>query len=177
MHIRHRFILTGSAALGATGALAAPASAQTLDISLTIPRLSVAEYHRPYVAIWIEKEGAPARTVAVMYDVAKRNNGGAKWLRDVRTWWRVSGRSMRLPADGISGATRAPGTHRLTFTAGKGGMPALTPGKYSIAIEAARETGGREVVRIPLTIGANGAAKGSARGTAELGAVAVAIAR
>ena len=33
-------------------AAAAPA---TMDVTITIPQLKVAEYHRPYVAIWVEK--------------------------------------------------------------------------------------------------------------------------
>ncbi|WP_176595000.1 MULTISPECIES: DUF2271 domain-containing protein [Sphingobium] len=176
MQISHKIVLTGGAALSAASALAAPASAQTLDVTLTLPRLSVAEYHRPYVAIWLEKEGAPARTLSVLYDVDKRNNGGAKWLRDIRMWWRASGRSLTLPADGISGATRAPGTHKLSFTAGKGGMPTLTPGKYMVVVEAARENGGREVVRVPLNVTAAGG-KGSATGQFELGAVSAVLSR
>jgi len=174
MQINHKIVLTG-AAMGAS-AIALPAAAQTLDVTLTLPRLSVAEYHRPYVAIWLEKEGTAARTLSVLYDVDKRNNGGVKWLRDIRMWWRASGRSLTLPADGISGATRAPGTHKLSFPAGKGGMPALSPGKYTLVVEAARESGGREVVRIPLNVTAAGA-KGSGSGQFELGAVNAVLSR
>src|SRR3546814_5899252 len=76
MQISHKIVLTG-AAMGAS-ALAMPAAAQTLDVTLTLPRLSVAEYHRPYVAIWLEKEGATARPLSVLYDVDKRNNAGVK---------------------------------------------------------------------------------------------------
>ncbi|PNP98820.1 DUF2271 domain-containing protein [Sphingobium sp. SA916] len=174
MQISHKIVLTG-AAIGAS-AVAMPATGQTLDVTLALPRLSVAEYHRPYVAIWLEKEGAPARTLSVLYDVDKRNNGGVKWLRDIRMWWRASGRSLALPADGISGATRAPGIHKLSFTAGKGGMPVLTPGKYTLVVEAARESGGREVVRVPLNVTAAGA-RGSAGGQFELGAVSAVLSR
>ncbi|WP_150291700.1 DUF2271 domain-containing protein [Sphingobium estronivorans] len=173
MQISHKIVLSGSAALGA---LATPAAAQTLDVTLTLPRMSVAEYHRPYVAIWLEKEGAPARTLTILYDVDKRNNGGAKWLRDVRMWWRASGRSLTVPADGVSGATRAPGTHKLSFTSGKGGMPTLAPGKYTLMVEAARENGGRELVRVPLNVTGAGA-KGSAAGQFELGAVSAVLSR
>jgi len=176
MQISHKIALTGGGVLSAATALAAPATAQTLDVTLTLPRLSVAEYHRPYVAIWLEKEGAPARTLSVLYDVDKRNNGGVKWLRDIRMWWRASGRSLTLPADGISGATRAPGTHKLSFAAGKGGMPTLTPGKYTVVVEAARENGGRELVRVPLNVTATGG-KGSATGKFELGAVNAILSR
>lgn len=175
MQIGAKLMMTGGAALGA-GPLATPAIAQTLEVSFTIPRLSVAEYHRPYVAIWIEKEGAPARTLSILYDVGKRNNAGAKWVRDVRRWWRVAGRSQALPADGISGATRAPGTHKLGFVSGKGGMPTLTPGKYTLVVEAAREVGGTELVRVPLTVSSAGA-KGSASGSTELGAVSAVLSR
>ena len=51
MQLSHRIALTGVTALGAA---AGPALAQTMDVTVTIPRLSVAEYHKPYVAIWIE---------------------------------------------------------------------------------------------------------------------------
>jgi len=144
------------------GLIAAPASAGT--ISITIPRLNVAEYHRPYVAAWIEPTGGgAARTLFVWYDVDKGGaEPGTKWLSDLRTWWRKGGRSMRLPADGVSGATRAPGTHRVTLPAD------LRPGQYTLYVEAARETGGREIVSMPLAIPAG---NGSATGRSELGAI------
>ncbi len=173
MQISHRLILTGVTALGATGAVAVPASAQTLNLSVTIPRLSVAEYHRPYVGIWIEKEGATPRSLAVWYDYDMRNGEGTKWLRDVRQWWRASGRSLTLPADGITGATRAPGEQKIAFTAGKGPLGALGPGNYVLLIEAAREVGGREVLRLPFSWPPKPGAVVKAQGSSELGAVAL----
>lgn len=170
MQITHRLILAGAPLV-----LATPAAAQTLDVSVTIPRLSVAEYHRPYVAIWLEKEGAAPRTIAVWYDHDMKDNEGTKWLRDVRQWWRASGRSMRFPADGVTGATRAPGTHSQRFVAGRGGMPALTPGNYTLVVEAAREVGGRELLRLPFAWPKGGTAR--AQGSAELGAVSLTIRR
>lgn len=162
MQLTHRLILTGLP----LGALAAgPAAAQTLDLTIAVPRLNVAEYHPPYVAIWLERAGAPARTLSVWYDTGKRNNAGTKWLRDVRMWWRASGRSLTLPADGVSGATRAPGTHKLSFT------PTLAPGGYTLVVEAAREAGGRELVRLPFKLTPAGTFRASAKGSAELGQV------
>lgn len=151
--------------LGVTGAIAAaPASAGT--ITVTIPQLKVAEYHRPYVAVWLEPAGGgAARTLAVWYDVKKGGNEpGTKWLADLRAWWRKGGRSMTLPANGVSGATRASGQHRIALPAD------LKPGAYVLNVEAARETGGRELVTVPLTVPAT---QGRASGTHELGAVTV----
>ena len=144
------------------GLASAPASAAS--VSITIPQLKVAEYHRPYVAAWIEPAGGgAARTVFVWYDVKKGGaEPGTKWLSDLRSWWRKGGRSLKMPADGISGATRAPGTHKLALPTD------LKPGQYTLYVEAARETGGREIVSLPLNIPA---ATGSASGKAELGAI------
>ena len=140
-------------------ALAAPGG----TVTVTIPRLEVAEYHRPYVAIWLEPVGGGApRTLAVWYDVKKRGNDpGTKWLADLRAWWRKGGRSMAMPADGVSGATRAPGQYTIPLPAD------IKPGQYVLNVEAARETGGRELVSVPLTANAR------ASGKTELGAVAI----
>lgn len=170
MQLTHRLLLT---AVPIAGLAAAPGTAQTLDLSIAIPRLSVAEYHAPYVAIWLEQPGAAPRTLAVWYDLGKRNNAGTKWLRDVRMWWRAAGRTLTLPADGVSGATRPPGTHRVSFSAGSGGMPKLAPGRYTLVVEAAREVGGRELLRLPFAWTAAGGARATATGTGELGQVSL----
>ena len=167
-----RAILIGST-LGP--ALAAPtlAAAQpaTMDVTVNIPRLKVAEYHKPYVAFWVEKAGAKAKTVAVWYDHDMKANEGTKWLRDVRQWWRVSGRSMTFPANGITGATRAPGAHKISFTRAQ--LGAMAAGDYVLVVEAAREVGGREMLRIPFTWPGKASAGGKAAGKAELGAVSI----
>jgi hypothetical protein len=171
MQPTHRIVLTG-ATLGMAGALGAPASAETMEVSVTLPRLPVAEYHKPYVAMWLEKPGSPARTLSVWYDVGKRNNSGTKWLNNVRSWWRQSGRTMRFPADGISGATHAPGPQHVVLPVGT-----LAPGAYTLVIEAARESGGREAVRVPFNWSGNGQATGHGAGRFELGAVSLTVRR
>ncbi|WP_188054249.1 DUF2271 domain-containing protein [Sphingosinithalassobacter sp. CS137] len=170
-----RFTGLTAAAIGAGSLFAGPAAAQTLDLSVEVPRLSVAEYHKPYVAVWLEKEGATPRTLAVWYDLDMRGNEGTKWLRDMRQWWRASGRSMSFPADGVSSATKAPGTHRMRFTAGTAPMPRLTPGNYVLHVEAAREVGGRELVRLPFRWPASGATTVTEQGSSELGAVRLTV--
>jgi hypothetical protein len=55
-----------------TGLVATPALAGDLTIGVEIPRMTVAEYHRPYVAIWIEKPDETAvKTLAVWYELAE----------------------------------------------------------------------------------------------------------
>ena len=154
------------AILGGASIAAAPAPTGG-TINVTIPRLSVAEYHRPYVAVWLEPAGGgAARTLALWYDVHKTGaEPGTKWLADLRAWWRKGGRSLHLPADGVSGATRAPGTHGIALPAD------IRPGQYVLNVEAARETGGRELVQVPLTVPAKAA---RASGSHELGTVTIA---
>ena len=158
-------------------AAASPAAAAGIDVTVTIPQLKVAEYHRPYIAFWLEQPGRPTATnLALWYDNDKKDNEGTKWLRDVRTWWRKAGRSLKLPADGLTGATRAPGPQRISFEEGKGSLGKLAPGNYVLMIEAAREVGGREVLKLPFTWPAKGAAQTvRAAGATELGAVTAVI--
>lgn len=176
MQSGYKLILGGGAALGAAAA-GGTAQAQTMNVSVTIPRLTVAEYHRPYVAIWLEKGGAAPRTLSVWYDVDKAKGEGTKWLRDIRQWWRVSGRTMSFPADGVSGATRAPGEQKIAFTAGKGPLPRLGAGNYTLVVEAAREVGGRELVRLPFSWPPKAGAAVRAKGNSELGAVSVSFSK
>lgn len=156
------------------GLVAAPALAADLAVTVEVPRLEVAEYHKPYVAVWVEREDATvAANLAVWYDLKMKNDEGTKWLKDMRLWWRRAGRDLQMPVDGVSGATRAPGSHVLTFSAGKAPLGNLAPGKYKLVVEAAREVGGREVVDLPFQWPPQKAEKLSAKGNTELGAVAL----
>ena len=159
-----------------TGLMASPAMAADLQLSLEIPRLSVAEYHRPYVAVWIENQDKSAvKTLAVWYDVKLKNQEGQKWLKDMRQWWRRAGRDMTLPADGVSGATRAPGKHQVVFKGGSAPLGNLPAGQYNLVVEAAREVGGTEVLRAPFQWPPKAPATSSAKGTSELGAMSVTV--
>ncbi|MES2740397.1 MAG: DUF2271 domain-containing protein [Pseudomonadota bacterium] len=152
----------------------ASAMAADLSVKLDIPQLNVAEYHRPYVAVWLEgTDQKVVGTLSVLYDVKKKDQGGTKWLKDVRQWWRKSGRELAMPLDGVSGATRAPGQHTLTFPAAKATLEALPPGAYQLVVEAAREAGGRELVRVPLQWPPASAQSLPVKGKEELGNVVV----
>jgi hypothetical protein len=109
----------------------------------------------------------------VLYDTKKKDNGGGKWLKDMRQWWRKGGRDVAMPMDGVSGATKAPGEHTLTFLMGKDALDKLPAGQYQLLVEVAREAGGREVVKVPLTWPLKPAQVASAKGKEEVGAVSV----
>ena len=143
-----------------TLSLIATVKAAELNVSLQIPALNVAEYHRPYVAVWLENDNQQfVANLSVWYDLKKRDNGGTKWLKDLRQWWRKSGRELTMPVDGVSGATPNVGEHQLVFS----------------DKEAAREGGGREVLRIPFDWQNKKASQGAAQGQEELGKVTVLV--
>lgn len=152
--------------------LSAPLMAAELKIDVEIPRLQVAEYHRPYVALWLEQpDKSHVANLAVWYDLKLKDNEGQKWLKDMREWWRRSGRSLQMPVDGVSSATRAVGTHRLIFDDSKAPLKDLPAGDYSLVVEAAREVGGRELLRLPFSWPPQKTEKQQAQGASELGAV------
>lgn len=162
-------------AVGMLAALAWAGSASAADLSLSveIPQIDVAEYHRPYVAIWIEgADQKIAANLAVWYQV---RGDHTKWLPDLRQWWRRGGRDLKVPVDGVTGATRAAGQHLLKFDAAQPPLAGLAAGKYTLVVEAVREVGGREALRIPFEWPIREHKRESVKGTSELGTVALTL--
>ena len=160
-----------------SGLLAAtPAAyAASLDINVEIPRLNVAEYHRPYVAVWIEDGGQKSvANLSVWYQQTSNAEGhGTKWLPDLRQWWRKSGRTLQVPVDGVTGPTRPVGTHALKFDEKNPALAKLPAGQYTLVVEAAREVGGRELLKVPFEWKGK-PSNGNAQGKTELGKVTLA---
>ena len=162
--------LTTTIAIGTL--LFAPAHAAEISISVEVPRINAAEYHRPYVAIWIEGEGQKSvADLSVWYQQTDGKEGhGTKWLPDLRQWWRKSGRTLKVPVDGITGPTRPVGKHAIKFDDKHPSLAKLPAGNYTLVVEAAREVGGRELLKIPFTWKGK-PSNGSAQGKTELGAI------
>jgi len=140
-----------------------------ISLDIEIPKLKVSEYHAPYLATWIETENRKTVVAtSLWYDEQH------KWLKDIRQWWRKTGRNQKKPYDGVTGATRRPGMHKLKLSDTEIGK-ALTPGNYILLIEAAREVGGREVLQIPFSWPIEDSFKSSTQGEKELGKITLTI--
>ena len=150
--------------------LAATRAAAELRVEVEIPRMAVAEYHAPYLAFWLKHaDSGDIVPLGLWYDDQE------KWLKDLRLWWRRTGRGQSRPYDGLTGATRRPGTHSVDFSE----LPALSDlpeGDYQLVVEAAREVGGREVVRLPFHWPADSDRAVTAKGDTELGKVTLQVA-
>lgn len=157
----------------ALGLLSGMAQAQTMEVGVEVPRLSVAEYHKPYIAVWISHpDQKVAANLSVWYQLEAGPEGeGETWLKDMRQWWRRTGRTLDMPVDGVSTATRAPGQYSLTFTSDDPGLKDLAPGEYILHVEASREVGGRELISIPFEWSENLTAEFIETGESELGEV------
>lgn len=152
------------------------ASGGELTATIEIPQLDVAEYHRPYVAAWIETpERQFTANLAVWYDTEMADDEGETWLKDLRQWWRKSGRRLDLPMDGLSGPTRPVGTHQIKLRTDDPAVADLAIGDYVLVVEASREVGGRELVRVPFRWDPAAVVDTAATGESELGAVSLRI--
>lgn len=135
MHLRYLALLP---------LLTSQALADAFSVDVEVPRKRVAEYHAPYVAFWVENaDRSTLEPLGLWYDDQE------KWLKDIRQWWRRTGRSQSAPYDGLTGATRSPGTHTVDFSK-LDALQSLPAGEYTLVVEAAREVGGREVVKLPF---------------------------
>ncbi|NQZ82918.1 MAG: DUF2271 domain-containing protein [Colwellia sp.] len=119
-----------------------------ITIELALKQQS-GEYHRPYVASWIESsKGKSVRTLLLWREQAK-------WLKDIRRWWRKAGRKDAALVDGITAATRAAGKFKLSFLAQDDDKKSLENGQYTLFIEVVRENGGRAIIRQPFSLNGN----------------------
>ena len=152
-------------------AMATSAQAGDLALSVELPRIDVAEYHRPYVAMWVQNsDSGDVTNIAVWYQIKDGDEKGEQWLKDMRQWWRRSGRSLDMPVDGITGATQQPGVHTVDT---KNLTKNLAAGNYKLYVEAAREVGGRELLQIPFQWPVKSAQLLEVKGKTELGKIAL----
>ena len=147
-----------------------------MNIKVQIPRIDVAEYHRPYVAVWIENPDQNLNAhIAVWYLTDTKKEDDKQWLKDIRQWWRRGGRELTVPVDGITGATKPVGEHRIVVKGDSPQLAKLAPGNYSLVVEAAREVGGRELLKIPFTWPVTEKHSATASGKTELGTITLDI--
>lgn len=140
--------------------LNAIANDSVLEIELDVPDLDTSPYFRPYIAVWLETpERDSVATLALWYQIEGRNGGesnGSKWLKDLRQWWRKTGRSADTEIDAITGATRKPGTYKIVWDGLDNVGNPVSAGEYLINFEASREDGGREYQRQSIVLGESG---------------------
>lgn len=138
-------------------------------LTIDIPKKNVVEYHAPYIATWIEDDDRKTiASTSLWYDDQE------KWLKDIRRWWRKTGRGQKKPYDGVTGATRRPGEHQLVLR-NADTSEILEDGEYVLYIEASREVGGREVLKLPFTWPVKETIKVVTEGKNELGKVMLTI--
>ena len=123
----------------------AHAQSPRLEVELTLADLNVQPYHRPYVAVWLETPERKHVTTLALW-VQK-----AEWFKDLRQWWRKAGKTD-INFDGISGATKRPGTYTIEWQGKDLDGNAVAPGKYLLNIEVVREEGGRDYQRLELDL-------------------------
>jgi hypothetical protein len=113
-----------------------------LTISFDLAKLDF-RARRPYFVAWIEdSKKLPVRTLALWYNKDR-------YLPELRAWYRSDRlRSMTEGTDlthSISSATRAGGHYTLQWDGKDNHGKLITPGKYTVYIECAREHGGYDL--------------------------------
>ena len=109
--------------------------AEQLEVSIELPSFDTANYHKPYVAIWLESKEKNESLLLWHMHKSKID----KWLKDIRRWWRKQGRYGDLP-DGITGATKGPGQYQQSFEI-------TDVSKFKLYIEVVREDGARSLLK------------------------------
>ncbi len=139
----------GEAAERNSKTLAEGDAAPGLHVWFRLDRPSGSNYRRPYVAVWLEDaDGFPVKT-EVLWLMTEQP--GPRWHRDLTRWYR-NDRMRKIVEktdliDGISGATRGPGSYEARFDGTDNDGDPLPDGTYTLCLEAARENGTYKIIR------------------------------
>ncbi len=136
-----------------------------LSISLEIGASAAATRSRPpFVAIWLETpDGEAVTTIETWYN-------RSRWLPELSQWWRKLGMLGPAQYDAVTGATRRAGSYQIEWDGLTVSGEAVPVGEYDLWVEAAREHGGHDRVRIRVDFRQPGS-RASGQGQAELGQI------
>ena len=119
---------------------------EALSITFSLPEIHTGQYQRPYTAVWVEDaSGKAVKTLAVWH-------GDKKWLKDLRRWWRKTGRYQEGDIDGATGATKGPGQYSLSWDGTDSTGQPVTENEYLLVLEASREHGSRSLLKQKFTL-------------------------
>jgi thiamine biosynthesis lipoprotein len=133
-----------------------PAAERELVVEFEIARAGRGgRYRRPYVAVWIEDDHAfPVRTLLLFL---MTDGPGPRWHRDLRRWYR--GDQLRRLVDQqdliatVSKPTRNPGQYKVVWDGADDHGKPVSPGKFTLYIEAAREHGTYQLMKHEFDLG------------------------
>jgi len=145
------------------------AGAQTINMTVEIPKITSNPYHKPYVAIWLE---TPKREGVHTFAFWKEQ---PDWFKDLRQWWRKIGRKRSPNYDAVTGATRKPGVYHFIWHGQLVDGQRLPPGEYILHFESVREQGSREYIRQKIYYGQNRIQHYELQGKTELGKIVISV--
>jgi FAD:protein FMN transferase len=126
-----------------------------IDFEINRPEDGGGRYRRPYVAVWVENaEGFPVRNLILW--VSQTGSGPFQWLPDLKRWYLADQARKKLDKTELvltlSRPTRPPGKYSVVWNGLDDHKKPLPRGKYTICIDAAREHGTSQSIRIPVTV-------------------------
>lgn len=110
-------------------------------------------YRRPYLAVWLEDEkGFPVRTISLLVSFG---GPGPKWINDLKRWYKSDKERLKIDKTDrlytVSKSTRPPGRFEMVWDGKDDQGKVLPDGAYTLYIEAAREHGTYQLIRVPVT--------------------------
>lgn len=115
---------------------------QQLQLQLELPVQS-RQAKRPYVSAWLSQDGQWQAQLLLLGEQPR-------WYAELRSWWRQANQQKGQRFDQLAGATRRAGVHQFQWDARLPDGRPLPAGDYILHLEAAREGGGREQLKLPL---------------------------
>ena len=117
-----------------------------LTFDYTLPEFDIADYRKPYVAIWLsDTKGNPIKQMAILGD-------SERWWQQSRRWWRKVGRKENSVFPHLAHATRKPGQHSISWFGEDDFGQIVTENELILHIEVSREHGDTSYQKLPFNL-------------------------
>ncbi len=118
--------------------------AELLELEYEIPAFTTGRYRRPYIAIWISNADRDVVRNLLLLGETER------WAKKNSNWWRQVGRHDQAALTGLARPTRRPGKYRIIWDGRDDLGRRVEPSNLSLHIEAAREHGDTDYIKVNI---------------------------
>ncbi len=117
-----------------------------MRVKYSVPEIDISDYEYPYIVAWVtDAENKPVKHLLMLGD-------SPRWIEENYVHWRRVGRKQPAVIDHVARPTKPPGVYDIEWDGVDDHGRPVEQGEYILHIEASREHGGHQYVKLPVNL-------------------------
>ncbi len=115
-----------------------------MRVKYRVPEIDISDYEYPYIVAWVtDTQNKPIKHLLMLGD-------SPRWIEENYVHWRRVGRKQPAVIDHVARPTKPPGVYDIEWDGVDDHGRPVEQGEYILHIEASREHGGHQYVKLPV---------------------------